>query len=86
MAPVEARQVRRVDDDRGDAPRDGGVADALGADVDGVGAVRLPLGQARPLEEVFERGVGVLAAAALWVHYGTAVFFEMIAAGISACF
>ena len=28
----------------------------------------------------------VLAAGALWVHYGTAVFFEMIAAGIAACF
>ena len=28
----------------------------------------------------------VLAAAALWYHYGTAVFFEMISAGISACF
>ena len=23
---------------------------------------------------------------ALWFHYGTAVFFEMIAAGIAACF
>jgi hypothetical protein len=22
----------------------------------------------------------------LWAHYGTAVFFEMIAAGIAACF
>jgi hypothetical protein len=22
----------------------------------------------------------------LWVHYGTAVFFEIIAAGIAACF
>jgi len=34
-------------------------------------------------------GIGALAlcgAAALWFHYGTAVFFEMIAAGISACF
>jgi len=31
-------------------------------------------------------GVIVLAAVALWVHYGTAVFFEMIAAGISVCF
>jgi hypothetical protein len=34
-------------------------------------------------------GVGALVAvgaAALWFHYGTAVFFEMIAAGISACF
>jgi len=30
--------------------------------------------------------VVVLGAAALWFHYGTAVFFEMIAAGISACF
>jgi hypothetical protein len=28
----------------------------------------------------------VLVAAGLWFHYGTAVFFEMIAAGISACF
>jgi hypothetical protein len=34
-------------------------------------------------------GLGVLAllgALSLWFHYGTAVFFEMIAAGISACF
>jgi hypothetical protein len=34
-------------------------------------------------------GLGALAlcgAAALWFHYGTTVFFEMIAAGISACF
>ena len=33
--------------------------------------------------------LGVLAAAgaaALWIYYGTAVFFELIAAGISACF
>jgi hypothetical protein len=28
----------------------------------------------------------LLAAMALWFHYGTAVFFEMIASGISACF
>jgi hypothetical protein len=28
----------------------------------------------------------VLGAAALWFHYGSAVFFEMIAAGVSACF
>jgi hypothetical protein len=28
----------------------------------------------------------VLAALALWFHYGTAVFFEMIASGIAACF
>ena len=33
-------------------------------------------------------GCGALIAAtlALWVHYGTAVFFEIIAAGIAACF
>ena len=28
----------------------------------------------------------LLAALVLWVHYGTAVFFEMIAAGFAACF
>jgi hypothetical protein len=28
----------------------------------------------------------LLGAAVLWIHYGTAVFFEMIASGISACF
>lgn len=28
----------------------------------------------------------VLGTLALWFHYGTAVFFEMIASGISACF
>jgi len=31
-------------------------------------------------------GVLMAAALVLWAHYGTAVFFEMIAAGISACF
>jgi hypothetical protein len=32
--------------------------------------------------------VGVLIAATLglWMHYGTAVFFEIVAAGIAACF
>jgi hypothetical protein len=30
--------------------------------------------------------LAVVGAAALWFHYGTAVFFEMIAAGIAACF
>jgi hypothetical protein len=28
----------------------------------------------------------VLASFALWFHYGTTVFFEMIAAGFAACF
>ena len=28
----------------------------------------------------------LLGTSVLWFHYGTAVFFEMIASGISACF
>jgi hypothetical protein len=28
----------------------------------------------------------MVATLALWVHYGTAVFFETIAAGIAGCF
>ena len=31
-------------------------------------------------------GVPLLAAGALWAHYGTALFYEMILAGIAACF
>jgi hypothetical protein len=37
-------------------------------------------------------GIAVLGAAlligalVLWFHYGTAVFFEMVASGIAACF
>jgi hypothetical protein len=30
--------------------------------------------------------ITLLGALALWFHYGTAVFFEMIASGIAACF
>ena len=30
--------------------------------------------------------VALFGALALWAHYGTTVFFEMIASGISACF
>jgi len=30
--------------------------------------------------------VVLLATLALWYHYGTTVFFEMIASGVSACF
>jgi hypothetical protein len=32
--------------------------------------------------------IGVLVAGtiAMWVHYGTAVFYEMIVAGLAACF
>jgi hypothetical protein len=31
-------------------------------------------------------GLATIGALALWYHYGTTVFFEMIASGISACF
>jgi len=31
-------------------------------------------------------GLMVAGAVALWAHYGTAVFFEMIRAGLIACF
>src|SRR5262249_4504865 len=40
----------------------------------------------RPLM-LIAAAVGILLAAtvALWAHYGTAVFYEMIVAGIAAC-
>jgi hypothetical protein len=31
-------------------------------------------------------GLAVVAAIALWFHYGTQVFFEMIRTGLAACF
>ena len=31
-------------------------------------------------------GLLMAATVALWVHYGTAVFYEMILSGIAACF
>ena len=31
-------------------------------------------------------GVLIAATLVLWAHYGTAVFFEIVAAGIAACF
>ncbi len=31
-------------------------------------------------------GVLLAAALAMWVHYGTAVFYEMMLAGFAACF
>ena len=37
---------------------------------------------------IVSAAAGLLLAAtiALWVHYGTAVFYEMILTGIAACF
>jgi len=31
-------------------------------------------------------GILLAGTVALWAHYGTAVFYEMIVAGIAACF
>ena len=47
---------------------------------------RLPV-WSRPLIGV-ATAIGVLLAGtiAMWVHYGTAVFYEMIVAGLAACF
>jgi hypothetical protein len=43
---------------------------------------------ARPLMLAAAVVAGMLLAAAvgLWVYYGSAVFYEMIAAGLAACF
>ena len=52
-------------------------------------AATRPQGWVAAIDRLRRAGLGalvVLGAAALWFHYGTAVFFEMIAAGISACF
>jgi hypothetical protein len=49
----------------------------------------LPAHRGMPTLAVAGAGLGaalLLGALALWFYYGTAVFFEMIASGISACF
>ena len=45
-----------------------------------------PASSSRPFI-VVAAAVGVLLAGtvALWAHYGTAVFYEMIVAGLAAC-
>jgi hypothetical protein len=48
-----------------------------------------PAGRRTPVMLIAGAGLGIavlLGALVLWFHYGTAVFFEMIASGISACF
>jgi hypothetical protein len=50
------------------------------------GEVAAGAGLLRPLLILAGAGGLLLAAsAALWIRYGTAVFYEMIAAGIAAC-
>ena len=47
------------------------------------------INRAWPVLAVAGAGLGtalLLGTLALWFHYGTAVFFETIASGISACF
>jgi hypothetical protein len=47
-----------------------------------------PRATARPFMLAAAIAAGMLAAAAvgLWVYYGSVVFYEMIAAGLAACF
>jgi hypothetical protein len=56
---------------------------------------QIPGGALRPARKaasaIVVAGVGLgivlgLGAAVLWFHYGTAVFFETIVSGLSACF
>jgi hypothetical protein len=49
----------------------------------------IPLRRAAPAIAVGGASLGtaiLLGALVLWFHYGTAVFFEMIASGFAACF
>jgi hypothetical protein len=56
---------------------------------DNAASVRRPLGGVAfgiiVASAVFAAAI-LLGASVLWIHYGTAVFFEMIASGIAACF
>jgi hypothetical protein len=58
---------------------------ALGAAMPETASAATPV-LARPLI-IIAAAVGVVLAGtvALWAHYGTAVFYEMIVAGIAAC-
>ena len=51
--------------------------------------MRKPAGRIASVIAIGAAGLGLvllIGAGVLWFHYGTAVFFEMIASGISACF
>jgi len=54
-----------------------------------VPAVASPARRAGAVVAIAATGLGaalLLGALILWLRYGTAVFFEMIASGIAACF
>ena len=48
-------------------------------------APNLPLKELRRVVIAAAVGIMLAATVALWAHYGTAVFYEMIVAGIAAC-
>jgi hypothetical protein len=55
----------------------------------GISGVLRPARRLGPAIVVGAAGLGaalLFGALVLWFHYGTAVFFEMIASGIGACF
>jgi len=54
-------------------------------------AIAVPFSRGTVRAAVIWGGAGIsgllfAAALALWLHYGTAVFFETIAAGFASCF
>ena len=50
-------------------------------------AIDTPRALSRPAVIAAALAVALIGATlVLWAHYGTTVFFEMIAAGIAACF
>jgi hypothetical protein len=54
-----------------------------------ISAALPPARRSLPAIKVGAAGLGaalLLGTLVLWFHYGTAVFFETIASGISACF
>ena len=54
-----------------------------------VPSVSSPARRAGAVAAIAAGGLGtalLLGALILWFHYGTAVFFEMVAAGFAACF
>lgn len=70
------------------------IPSGTGRDLEKVQTHHLPGGSARTAARLPVAAVAALSVLALvlaaaiwaWSHYGTTIFFEMIAAGIAACF